>query len=199
MAGANCAWLRFFLLFSSSQQSVWTKRNWYIITHHSGSRHLCGWLLQTSLEREWRWIDFLITSLKNKLRALLLPVNSSGSEQNLMLSPPQLPGAQQLSVSEEGFCPSTGPLRPVLPTQHSAKPHKICAHLSLKLNVYYYFLFTDSFGDFYFVFVKFEWSVSICTHLFWSELLCSSATSNGSECCISPFKAPEKVSKWTLS
>ncbi len=40
----------------------------------------------------------------------------------------------------------------------------------------------DGFGQFYFVSVEFEWSVSICAHFFWSEMLCSSATSAGSEC-----------------
>ncbi len=36
--------------------------------------------------------------------------------------------------------------------------------------------------EFYFVSVEFEWSVSICTRLFWSEMLCFSVTTTDSEC-----------------
>ncbi len=83
------------------------------------------------------------------------------------------PRAQQLSVDEEGFCPSAGALCVVLPTQHSAQP---CTDSLLELNIYCYYLFVDSCGEFYFV------SVSLNEVLFWSDMLCSSATSTGSEC-----------------
>ncbi len=44
------------------------------------------------------------------------------------------------------------------------------------LLLFIYRLFIDGFGEFYFVSVKFEWSVSICAHLFWSEMQCCSVT-----------------------
>ncbi len=116
-------------------------------------------------------------SLKNILWALLLLVNGSRSKHNpvwlLVFSPvyrpcprlslPNLPGAQQLSVggpAEQSIC-----LHLFWSSPHNTlQSPMIRASVSLKLNIYHYYLFIDGFGEFYFVFVEFEWSTfaSIC-------------------------------------
>ncbi len=178
----------------SSSQYGWRETN-CIITPHSGSRHLCDSLLQTGWEARVK-INPLFNpkSLKHKLWALLLPVNGSGSEQNLVwlrvFSPseaPALPSALSSKAPRRSarLCPSAGRLCLVLPTQHSAKPcdtHQFFAQVDYLLLLFIYRLFINGFGEFYFVSVEFEWSVSIFAHLFWSEMLCFSATATGSEC-----------------
>ncbi len=62
--------------------------------------------------------------------------------QKLRLSPPKLPSAQELSGGEVGLCSSAGPLRPVLPTQHSAMSRSM-RKFFVQVEYYYYYLFID--------------------------------------------------------
>ncbi len=77
----------------------------------------------------------------------------------------------------------SAPPCPVLPTQHSAKlcdTHTFFAQVQYLLLLLIYRLFICGFGEFYFLSVESEWSVSICAYLFWSEILCCRPTD--SEC-----------------
>ncbi len=119
-----------------SSQYGWRETN-YIITPHSGGWHLCGSLLQTGWEARVK-INPLFNpkSLKNKLWALLLPVNGSGSEQNPVW--PALPSALFFKAPR---CPAAVCRRAaLLPLRAGPPDTTLCralryVHVSVKLHI----------------------------------------------------------------